>query len=68
MHFPPHFLTHSQNQLISDGSVYKIYEPTEEEANKIAQDTILTLILVGTAIAVTLGVTMGVIRRKRMRS
>jgi len=37
-------------------------------ANKIVQDTILTLILVGTAIAVTLGVTMGVIRRKRMRS
>ena len=54
---------------ISDGSIYKIYEPTEEElADKIAQDTILTLILVGTAIAVTLGVTMGVIRRKRMSS
>ena len=54
---------------ISDGSIYKIYEPTQSElANKIAQDTILTLILVGTAIAVTLGVTMGVIRRKRMRS
>jgi len=54
---------------ISDGSIYKIYEPTEEElADKIAQDTILTLILIGTAIAVTLGVTMGVIRRKRMSS
>ena len=54
---------------ISDGSIYKIYEPTQSElANKIVQDTILTLILVGTAIAVTLGVTMGVIRRKRMRS
>jgi glucose/arabinose dehydrogenase len=53
---------------ISDGSVYKIYEPTEEEANKIAQDTILTLILVGIVIVVALGVTMGIIRRKRISS
>ena len=54
---------------ISDGSIYKIYEPTQSElANKIVQDTILTLILVGTAIAVTLGITIGVIRRKRISS
>ena len=53
---------------ISDGSVYKIYEPTEEEANKITQDTILTLILVGIVIVVALGVTMGIIRRKRISS
>ena len=53
---------------ISDGSVYKIYEPTEEEANKIAQDTILTLILVGIVIVVALGVMIYVIRRKRISS
>ena len=53
---------------ISDGSVYKIYEPTEEEANKITQDIILTLILVGIVIVVALGVTMGIIRRKRISS
>ena len=53
---------------ISDGSVYKIYEPTEEEVNKTAQDTILTLILVVTAIIIALGVTIGVIRRKRISS
>ena len=53
---------------IFDGSIYKIYEPTEEEVNKTAQDTILTLILVVTAIIVALGVTIGVIRRKRISS
>ena len=51
---------------ISDGSIYKIYEPTEKELdNKNMQDTILTLILIGTAIAATLGITVGIIRRKR---
>jgi glucose/arabinose dehydrogenase len=53
---------------IFDGSIYKIYEPTEEEVNKTAQDTILTLILVVTAIIIALGVTIGVIRRKRISS
>ena len=51
---------------ISDGSIYKIYEPTEKELdNKNMQDMILTLILIGTAIAATLGITVGIIRRKR---
>jgi len=53
---------------IFDGSIYKIYEPTEMEVNKTAQDTILTLILVVTAIIVALGITIGVIRRKRISS
>ena len=53
---------------IFDGSIYKIYKPTEMEVNKTAQDTILTLILVVTAIIVALGVTIGVIRRKRISS
>ena len=53
---------------IFDGSIYKIYEPTEEEVNKTAQDAILTLILVVTAIIVALGITIGVIRRKRISS
>ena len=51
---------------ISDGSIYKIYEPTKEElSNKIMQDTILTIILIGTAIAAALGITVGIIHRKR---
>ena len=53
---------------IFDGSIYKIYKPTEMEVNKTAQDTILTLILVVTAIIVALGITIGVIRRKRISS
>ena len=53
---------------ISDGSIYKIYEPTVEEANKIVQETILTLILVVIVIVVTVGVMIYVIRRKRISS
>ena len=53
---------------IFDGSIYKIYEPTEAEANKTAQDTILTLILVVIVIVVTVGVMIYVIRRKRISS
>jgi glucose/arabinose dehydrogenase len=52
---------------IFDGSIYKIYEPTEAEANKTAQDTILTLILVVIVIVVTVGVMIYAIRRKRKR-
>ena len=52
---------------IFDGSIYKIYEPTVEEANKIVQDMILTLILVVIVIVVTVGVMIYVIRRKRKR-
>ena len=51
---------------IFDGSIYKIYEPTVEEANKIVQDMILTLILVVIVIVVTAGVMIYVIRRKRI--
>ena len=53
---------------ISDGSIYKIYEPTVEEANKIVQEMILTLILVVIVIVVTVGVMIYVIRRKRISS
>jgi len=53
---------------IFDGSIYKIYEPTEAEANKTAQDTILTLILVVIVMVVTAGVMIYVIRRKRISS
>ena len=53
---------------IFDGSIYKIYEPTVEEANKIVQDMILTLILVVVVIFVTVGVMIYVIRRKRISS
>ncbi len=53
---------------IFDGSIYKIYEPTVEEANKIVQETILTLILVVIVIVVTVGVMIYVIRRKRISS
>ena len=53
---------------IFDGSIYKIYEPTVEEANKIVQDMILTLILVVIVIVVTVGVMIYVIRRKRISS
>ena len=53
---------------IFDGSIYKIYEPTVEEANKIVQDMILTLILVVIVIVVTAGVMIYVIRRKRISS
>ena len=53
---------------IFDGSIYKIYEPTVEEANKIVQDMILTLILVVVVIFVTAGVMIYVIRRKRISS
>ena len=52
---------------IFDGSIYKIYEPTVEEANKIVQEMILTLILVVIVIVVTVGVMIYVIRRKRIR-
>ena len=52
---------------IFDGSIYKIYEPTVEEANKIVQEMILTLILVVIVIVVTVGVMIYVIRRKRKR-
>ena len=52
---------------IFDGSIYKIYEPTVEEANKIVQEMILTLILVVIVIVVTMGVMIYVIRRKRKR-
>ena len=51
---------------IFDGSIYKIYEPTVEEANKIVQEMILTLILVVIVIVVTVGVMIYVIRRKRI--
>ncbi len=53
---------------IFDGSIYKIYEPTVEEANKIVQEMILTLILVVIVIVVTVGVMIYVIRRKRISS
>ena len=53
---------------IFDGSIYKIYEPTVEEANKIVQEMILTLILVVIVIVVTAGVMIYVIRRKRISS
>jgi len=53
---------------IFDGSIYKIYEPTVEEANRIVQDMILTLILVVIVIVVTAGVMIYVIRRKRISS
>ena len=53
---------------IFDGSIYKIYEPTVEEANKIVQEMILTLILVVIVIVVTVGVVIYVIRRKRISS
>jgi glucose/arabinose dehydrogenase len=53
---------------IFDGSIYKIYEPTVEEANKIVQEMILTLILVVVVIFVTVGVMIYVIRRKRISS
>jgi len=53
---------------IFDGSIYKIYEPTEAEANKTVQEMILTLILVVIVIVVTVGVMIYVIRRKRISS
>ena len=53
---------------IFDGSIYKIYEPTVEEANKIVQEMILTLILEVIVIVVTVGGMIYVIRRKRISS